>query len=286
MRIEIKTETANCLMLMKIINYKLVQFSLVLSMGIAIGYFIDTDKPVTKVVYSEKNPGIGDSNSLSVINNQQQNNLQIEAEELRNRVASLEQQLISQQQTDSIIQDDDSKDDVPTEKLTVDNLLKVGVTEMIAQYIIARMSQLDFRLLDLHDRARREGYLNSPRYHKERREIMATAPSLRSTIGNDSYDHYLYTTGQKNRVVVTSVMSDSPADQLGVQKGDIVLNYANEKVLSWQDLRKFTSKGVYGEYVNLNILRNDQLINILVPRGPLGVRLETTVLDPELEYNY
>ena len=75
-------------------------------------------------------------------------------------------------------------------------------------------------------------------------------------------------------------------DQLGVQKSDIVLIYANEKVLSWKDLRELTSKGVYGEYVNLNILRNQQLINILVPRGPLGVRLGTTVLDPELEYNY
>ena len=273
-------------MLMKIINYKLVQFSLVLSMGIVIGYFLDSDKPVTKVVYSEQKTGIDDSNALSGIKNQQQNNLEIEAEELRNRVASLEQQLILQQQTDDLIQDDDSQDDAPTEKLTVENLLKVGVTEMIAQDIIDRMSQHDFRLLDLHDRAKREGYLNSPRYHKERRELMATAPSLRSTIGNDSYDHYLYTTGQKNRVVVTSVMSDSPADQLGVQKGDVVLSYANEKVLGWRDLRELTSKGVYGEYVNLNILRNEQLINILVPRGPLGVRLGTTVLDPELEYNY
>ena len=62
-------------MLMKIINYKLVQFSLVLSMGIVIGYFLDSDKPVTKVVYSEQKTGIDDSNALSGIKNQQQNNL-------------------------------------------------------------------------------------------------------------------------------------------------------------------------------------------------------------------
>ena len=272
---------------MKAVNYKFLQFLIVLCIGLVTGYFIadEDNTPVPIVTRADQKIETADD-PLAELDQQYQQAIETEVNELRQRVAMLEQQLVEQQQADSLISEDDSEDSSPAEKLTVENLLKVGVMEMLAQDIIDRMSQHEFRLLDLHDRAKREGYLNSPRYRKERRELMAAAPSLRTAIGNDDYDRYLYTTGQNNRVTVVSAMSNSPADQYGVQKGDIVLSYANEKVLSWRDLRELTSKGVYGEYVNLNVLRNDQLINILVPRGPLGVKLGTTILDPETEYNY
>ena len=105
-------------------------------------------------------------------------------------------------------------------------------------------------------------------------------------LDDDIYDKYLFSTEQNNRVVVTSVMTGSPAEQMGVLKDDIIMSYANQKILNWHDLRRLTSEGESGEYVNLLVLRNEQLINILVPRGPLGVKLTSTALNPETEYNY
>ena len=160
------------------------------------------------------------------------------------------------------------------------------MTETIAEDIINRMSQHKFLLLELQNHAKREGRLNSSSYFKERRRLMDTVPSLQKAIGNDAYDRYLYETSQNNRVIVKTVMKSSPAEKLRLQNGDIILAYANEKVLTWRDLRDLTAEGIVGEYVNLNILREVKLQNILIPRGPLGVTLGTAILDPQAEYNY
>ena len=157
---------------------------------------------------------------------------------------------------------------------------------MIAEDIINRMSQHEFLLLELQNHAKREGRLNSSSYFNERRKLMQTIPSVRKAIGNDAYDRYLFQTSQNNRLTVKTVMTGSPARKLGLQNGDIILTYANEKVLTWRDLRELTSEGIVGEYVNLNILRDGKLQNILIPRGPLGVTLGKAILDPQTEYNY
>ncbi|MDH5472358.1 MAG: hypothetical protein OEY61_05825, partial [Gammaproteobacteria bacterium] len=199
-------------------------FILIFTVGMAIGYFIDKDKTISSIDIVEsahiKKPvesSVAVESALQI-----QGDLETEVKALQARIAFLEAQLLETQQTDDSASDNIVQNDRHEEKLSVENLLKAGVTEMMAQDIVDRMSQHEFQLLELHDRARREGYLNTSRYAKERRELMTTSPSLKAAIGDDTYDRYLYITGQNNRVVVTSVMSDSPADQLGVQADDII----------------------------------------------------------------
>ena len=267
---------------------KLAQLSIVLIIGIIIGLFVRwDDEAQPKLGNTVPNKDTDVTNPFAVITNQQyQQRLEEEIDVLSNQLKILEQKLKEEQQADKPDTPDSTVIIPPAEKLTIENLLKAGVTESIAEDIVNRMSKHEYQLLELHDRAKREGYLNKSRYFKERRKLTDNAPSLKKAIGTDAYDHYLYETAQNNRVIVTTVMQDSPADQLGVQKGDIIMSYANEKVLSWRELRELTGKGTYGEYVNLNILRDGQLLNILVPRGSLGVRLGATILDPQAEYNY
>ena len=258
-------------------------------MGIIIGLLArwDNDPPRPEVTGSVQKADTVEVAPFAIIENQQyQQELEVEVTELHERISVLEQELAEQQRIDKPAPTDTPSKTVPAKKLTLENLLKASVTETIAEDTINRMSQHEFLLLELHNQAKREGRLNSSRYFKERRKLLDTAPSLRNAIGNDAYDRYLYETSQNNRVIVKTVMKGSPAEQLGVLNGDIILSYANEKVLTWQDLRELTAEGIVGEYVDLNILRDGQLQNILIPRGPLGVTLGTTTLDPQAVYNY
>lgn len=259
-------------------------------MGIVIGLLAgwDNDQPKSEITSPEQkvDTTVEDVSFATIGNQQYQKELEIEVTDLRERVSLLEQELIEQKQAGNSISAEARSKNIPSNKPTLENLIKAGVTETIAEDIINRMSQHDFLLLELNNHAKREGRLNSSSYFKERRELMDTAPSLQKAIGNEAYDLYLYETSQNNRVTVRSIMNGSPAEQLGIQNGDIILSYASKKVLTGRGLQELTAEGIVGEYVNLNILRDGQLQNILIPRGPLGVTLGTAILDPQTEYNY
>ena len=270
---------------MKFIHNRFIQLLLVSGTSFGIGYFManQTPEPESDIQVIEQVQGTP-VQSLTDTDRQQQFETEILA--LQKHIALLEQELIDQQNADESSAANSQPGDIAEEKLTVENLIKAGVSGAVAEDIVQRMSQYEFQMLELHDRAKREGYAGTARFVRERRELMASSPSIQKTIGHENYDRYLYLTSQNNRVVVNQVMTNSPAEQLGVLKGDVILSYAEQKILSWRELRELTSQGVADEYVNLTVLRNEQLINILVPRGPLGVKLTTTRLDPGIQYHY
>ena len=59
-----------------------------------------------------------------------------------------------------------------------------------------------------------------------------------------------------------------------------LLSYDNERMFNWNELQAATAKGERGEYVNVTVLRNGQLVNLWMPRGPLGVRLGAARVKP------
>ena len=75
-------------------------------------------------------------------------------------------------------------------------------------------------------------------------------------------------------------MMGSPAEMSGMNDGDMILNYDDKRMFSWSELQDATSRGERGEYVNVTVLRNGQLVNLWVPRGPLGIRLGTARVKP------
>ena len=164
--------------------------------------------------------------------------------------------------------------------LTAENLTRAGVDPELANDIIQRKNDIDLKKLELRDRATREHYLGTSRYNRELNALTANEVSLREEIGDAAFDSYLYATGQNNRVRVSSVMNGSQAEIAGIQNGDIIISYDGKNLFDWGELQRATTLGERGEYVDMNVLRDGQLLDLWVPRGPLGVHLGAARLEP------
>ena len=80
--------------------------------------------------------------------------------------------------------------------------------------------------------------------------------------------------------MVDSVIQGSPAAQAGVVSGDVIISYADERLFGWSELREATAAGERGETVRVSVLRGQDVVDLFIPRGPLGVRLDTTLMEP------
>ena len=165
---------------------------------------------------------------------------------------------------------------------TREQLIRGGIDETLASEIVRKQSETELARLELQDRARREGYFMTDRYEQELAQINAGATSLRDEIGEDEYDRFLYNSRLNNRVKVVSVMLGSAAEQAGIQKNDIILDYNGARMFSWNELKNATSEGQRDELVTISILRQGELFSLSIPRGPLGVRLGATRVNPDL----
>jgi C-terminal processing protease CtpA/Prc len=165
--------------------------------------------------------------------------------------------------------------------VTTDNLVKAGLDRELAADIVRRRNEIDMKLLELRDRAAREAYLGTERYAEELNDLREQNIPLRDEIGEDYYDNYLFASGRTNRVRVASVMIGSPAEMSGMLDGDMILSYDNRRMFNWNELQEATSLGERGEYVNVTVLRNGELVNLWMPRGPLGVRLGAARVKPQ-----
>jgi len=213
----------------------------------------------------------------------------IQLEVLQYKVALLELQFEALTQTS-----DDSKP--PTEKLThnstgtslfnrpvqpnQENLIAAGISTDEADKLLRRMSQQEYRRLELQNNIRRNKGAASNKYREQLRELNQNEISLRSELGDDAYDKYLFASQQNNRVKISSVMAGSPAESSGFDSNDIILSYDGQKILNWADIRRLTLEGEIGSYTNVDVLRNGERMNLMVPRGTLGVQLEPVQLDP------
>lgn len=202
--------------------------------------------------------------------------------ELEARVVELEQAAASRPGTGANTQTSrmNTRDNRLSRLLTTKTLIKAGLSEELAADIVRRRNDIELRKLELRDRASREGYLGTTRYTRELTALMEEQITLREELGDDAYDQYLYANGMPNRVKVTSVMLGSVAEEAGMKDGDTVLTYGQLRVFEWSELKNATSEGELGEYVNVDILRDGQLMSLWVPRGPLGVRLGSARVAP------
>jgi hypothetical protein len=159
-------------------------------------------------------------------------------------------------------------------------LVAAGVDAALAEDLVLREAQRSLEQLSLRDQAIREGWLGTEQYREELSRINADVRSLREEIGDDIYDRYLYATGEDNRVKVETVIPGSAAEIAGLQAGDLIESYADQRLFDFSELRNKTTEGEYGEQVAVQVRRAGRVVETWVPRGPLGVTLNSARVEP------
>lgn len=205
--------------------------------------------------------------------------LQDEFSLMKETIQTLEQRLDGLTET----QPDDDPEPTPAtsaRQREEEALVTAGFDAEEAEYLVNRWGQQQMDLLYLRDQARREGWINTPRYEQAVRELSNGDDSIREEIGPEAYDRFLFAAGRANRVVLDSIIDSSPAQTVGLQAGDTILSYDGNRIFSVNDLRNATSAGDPGVPVVIEIDRDGQRLAYDIDRGPIGVRLGRRRIKP------
>lgn len=169
-------------------------------------------------------------------------------------------------------------DENPTEQEQVELLSSVFEPAIVAEIQTIRDDN-QLRRLELRDRAIREGWINTDRFREESRALR-NASQLRETLGDDSYDQLLFAEGRNNRVQIEAVIDNSAAHLSGIEVGDVIVRYADARIFQFRDLQDGTTSGERNESVTIQVSRNGELIDLVIPRGPMGVTLTGVTEQP------
>jgi len=172
----------------------------------------------------------------------------------------------------------DPRHRVFNEAMLVDTELDAEQIEELRE----RYEEFELERLDIIDLETGEDGLLST---KGSRDLLILEGALRSELGEHAYDAMLYSTGRDNRLLVRSVTDRSAAADAGIENGDVLLRYADQRLFALLDLQQANRSGQPGEFVEVEILRGDERIWVSVPRGSLGVHVETGSSAP-LPENY
>lgn len=154
-------------------------------------------------------------------------------------------------------------------------LVAAGMQADEARWLHERYDAYELERLFVIDRAQREGS-----GARRRSELARLETELRDELGEELYDGLLYAQGKDNRVVVTDVLKRSPAEDADVRESDLVLSYDGARVFSPLELRRATMGGVAGESVPVELQRGDARIRVFIPRGPMGITLNSDSRPP------
>jgi len=168
-----------------------------------------------------------------------------------------------------------------TRKLqALDVLLSLGLDTAQTEQLQQRAESIEMEQLFLRNEAIREGWMSTEKYFIESQQLQNSANTTREALGEQNYDLYLFKLGTPNRVFVQSVIANSPAEKAGLQAGDVIYRYGDDRIFNWSDLTTATTQGEASETVRLEAERAGERFEIYLPRGPLGIRLESKLIDP------
>ena len=146
-----------------------------------------------------------------------------------------------------------------------ERLLAAGFTQSEVQWILRRESELQMEALQSRYAARRAG--------ENVRGVGrgAAQSALREELGDERYASYLEASGRPTRVAISSVFEGSPALAAGLRPGDEIVSYDGQRVFGMDEITGLTLTGAVGEPVPVDIMRDGILMQVSMPRGPLGV---------------
>lgn len=94
---------------------------------------------------------------------------------------------------------------------------------------------------------------------------------FRNRLGDTNYEIYLETLGMPTAVPVPGVAMGSAAAQAGLEPGDQIVRYNNQRVFSLSDLRTESVSGTEGQPIRLEIVRDGIPLTLTIERGQLGI---------------
>jgi len=164
----------------------------------------------------------------------------------------------------------------------VERLVAAGFRREDVERFRARTDQIELARVYLRDRATREGWIGTPQFREEARALDTEQAGLRQEFDESLYDWMLYSSGQPNRVGVAEVLTGSAAESAGIARGDVIIRYDEQLMMSVQDLLGATNAGRAGELVAVWVKREGQKdpIRVFLPRGPIGVRIAPVAVEP------
>lgn len=102
-------------------------------------------------------------------------------------------------------------------------------------------------------------------------ELFDADSMLRSALGDADFERYLAAMGRPTEVTVMSVLSSSAAQQAGMLAGDRIIGYDGHRVFDARELVELPLDGEPGAPVIVDIVRDGQAMQLVLPRGPLGI---------------
>jgi len=159
-----------------------------------------------------------------------------------------------------------------TEEPENTDLILAGFEPATVEEIETIRNDAQLQRLELRDQATREGWLNTDRFRQASRELNRSG-KLREALGDDNYDKLLIAEGRNNRVRIEDVMDNSAAAAAGIESGDVILRYSDERIFSFRDLQSATTAGERDQTVTVQVIRDGDIVDLAMPRGPMGVNL-------------
>ncbi len=144
-----------------------------------------------------------------------------------------------------------------------DALVAAGFSTDRAESIMRRASELRMQSLQAQYDAARDGKPFNPAEGGDN--------TLRSELGDADYERYLQALNRPTTVAVRDVLASSPAEQAGLEPGDQVVAYDGKRVFDMRDLNALTLQGAAGQPVVVDVQRDGQRVQVVLPRGPVGI---------------
>ena len=95
---------------------------------------------------------------------------------------------------------------------------------------------------------------------------------LRAELGEFQYEQYLEAYDRPTTVSVGNVLDSSPGQAAGLLNGDEIVRYDGQRVFTYSDINTQQLQGEPGESVVIDILRDGVPMQIVMPRGPIGIQ--------------
>ena len=152
----------------------------------------------------------------------------------------------------------------------IEALTEAGFSLSRAQEIERRREEHRVAALQARYEAARSGD-SSPLGNAEIEELFDADSMLRSELGDADFERYLEAMGRPTEVPVMSVLSSSAAQQAGMLVGDQIVAYDGYRVFHIRELTEFLVEGEPGVPVIVDIVRDGQAMQLVLPRGPLGI---------------